>query len=525
MRRYWVVALAVLTLLGVLSPPAFAQAPAPKVSITGFIASYGQAAHNNTQPPGTGAGNFDFERPGDHEWSSHSRARFFLTAEVGKAKGVLGLELDNAWGQIGATDNVNANANTIQRGNTNGAFDLGQDTTGVLEIKQLYVEFPVPLIPLPTTMKLGGIGFNSTYKLAALFAIDAPGVDLVMTLTPNVKWNFSYIQVEEDYVGNRPQTTCAATEGTGCARGDDFAIITSFDVTPMKGLEIRPLYSFFHSIGPTSGAARFATGALAVPAFRAGNTEQRHTLGAEARWRSGPWSLQPSIFWQLGAREANITTFLPAGVPRLTQKADINAWLLDVEGSYRLGPWLFDARYIYTSGNRPNDRVDRNINYYQPIATDAAYGADWGDMWGAGQVDNFSGCVYNMCQTIGFERYGRQGFILGATYSVTPELDLDLSGGPMWTARSVDTDGTRATTGALTCFDQNGCRGDESYLGTDMSFKVVWRFAPGLQARVGFAYLFAGSALDITEVRRDVGRTKNGADDAYNAAWMVQYNF
>ena len=53
MRRYWVVALAVLTLLGVLSPPAFAQAPAPKVSITGFIASYGQAAHNNTAPPGT----------------------------------------------------------------------------------------------------------------------------------------------------------------------------------------------------------------------------------------------------------------------------------------------------------------------------------------------------------------------------------------------------------------------------------------------------------------------------------------
>ena len=541
MRRYWVVALAVLTLLGVLSPPAFAQAPAPKVSISGFIASYGSAAHNTSQMPGGGASNFDVERPGDHEWSSHTRARFFLTAELGKAKGVLGLELDHAWGQVGATDSVTLQQSTTQKTNSTSAFDLGVDNTGIIEVKQLYVEFPVPLIPFPTTIKVGAVPASATYKTGAYYMTEAAGVDLSMTITPNVKWNFTYIQIDEDWIGNRPRQpdgTCVAaatnaavsaannTEGVGCARGDDFAIITSFDVIPMKGLEIRPMYSFAWLNGPQPGlfARPHAIGGL--PAVGKGQNEQRHTFGAEARWRSGPWSLQPTVLWQRGAKESSITTFLPAGVPRLQPKAEINAFLIDVDGSYRLGPWLFDARYIYTSGNRPRDRLDKDINFYQPLGTDAAYGADWGDMWGAGQVDNFQGCIYNMCQTVGFERSGRQGFVLGATYAVTPELDLDLTGGPMWTARSVDTDGTRATTGALTPFcDNQACKGDESYLGTDLSFKVVWRFAPGLQARVGFAYLFAGPAFDISELRRDTARTKNDADDAYYGGWMVQYNF
>ena len=104
MRRYWVVALAVLTLLGVLSPPAWAQAPAPKVTITGTIDTYTMAFHNTEDN--------NYHRAGDSGWATNTRARFYVTGEVGKAKGVLGLEIDENWGQIGNTDSLTANANT-----------------------------------------------------------------------------------------------------------------------------------------------------------------------------------------------------------------------------------------------------------------------------------------------------------------------------------------------------------------------------------------------------------------------------
>ena len=141
-----------------------------------------------------------------------------------------------------------------------------------------------------------------------------------------------------------------------------------------------------------------------------------------------------------------------------------------------------------------------------------------------------------------YERHGRQGFAVGATYNVTPAFDLDLVVSPVWTARSIDTDGVKTngfqatpTNPAFFCNpnDTNtaasargrGCRGDESYIGTDVSFKLIWRFAPGLQARVGYAYLVAGDALDITEIRSDGVREKRSAQDAWYGAAMVQYNF
>jgi hypothetical protein len=215
--------------------------------------------------------------------------------------------------------------------------------------------------------------------------------------------------------------------------------------------------------------------------------------------------------------------------------------MFDIDGGYRIGPWLFEARYAYISGNRPKDQLNRDVNYFQPIQSDSAYWADWGDFLGAGQVGLLGGGLMAGHVWPSYERYGRQGFAVSATYSVMPELDVDLVASPVWTARSIDTDGTKTngfmaspTNPAFTCNPNDtdtvasargrGCVGDESYVGTDLSFKLVWRFAPGLQARVGFAYLFAGDALDISEVREGVLQ-KQSAKDAWYSAAMVQYNF
>src|SRR6185437_4702676 len=144
-------------------------------------------------------------------WYMRTRGRFDFIGEVGKAKGVLGIELDHVFGQAGSNDStiVNAgaaSATAVQTGfGTDGSFDLNTDSRGIIEIKWLYVEFPVPLIPIPTTARLGAqpFGAMATYKAATYAASDFAGVSLLSQITPNVKLNLAFIQVQESLTGTQ----------------------------------------------------------------------------------------------------------------------------------------------------------------------------------------------------------------------------------------------------------------------------------------------------------------------------------
>ena len=88
-------------------------------------------------------------------------------------------------------------------------------------------------------------------------------------------------------------------------RGEDYALIASVDISPTKGLDIKPLFSWFHADGQTSGTARrnlvnrnTAGGTLNATAARGAPTypsaagspsyhQNRYTVGADARWRIG----------------------------------------------------------------------------------------------------------------------------------------------------------------------------------------------------------------------------------------------
>ena len=87
MRRIVVVAIAVVALLGALSPPVSAQAPAPKVTINGLIDTVTVGNKN--------ANDANYASGADSTWHSRNRGVFTVTGEVGKAKGVLALEIDH----------------------------------------------------------------------------------------------------------------------------------------------------------------------------------------------------------------------------------------------------------------------------------------------------------------------------------------------------------------------------------------------------------------------------------------------
>jgi hypothetical protein len=366
-------------------------------------------------------------------------------------------------------------------------------------------------------------------------------VNLDFLVNPNLKGHFTYVAIEENLTGSR--------RSLGFGRGDDWAIITSVEITPFKGLDIRPIYSFISATGSTAGSTRNAVGGIGgTPGFTRkaiggvgglGMYENRHTVGVDTRWRMGPFSLDPTFFYQFGNRDTD-NPFGPA-VNSNVREADISAFFFDVIGGWRLGPLLIEARATYVSGNRPKDQLSRDVNYYQPLDNDTGfYGAGWGEIRSLG-IDYFIGSLKGLGNFDSLDRYGRQQFALRAIYSVVPTFDIRALVSPMWTARSVDTDGitafaggTGATTSAIGCATHTansaanprgaGCNGDSSYVGTEVNLGITWRFAPGLPFDLVGAVHFSGDALDSSEVLNGV-LTKRDAKNIYAISSRIRYAF
>src|SRR5262249_52410427 len=198
MRRMLVLSLAVMALLGFVAPPdVFAQAaaPTPKATITGFIDNVGTWTQNMT------SSDLNWNRNRDHQVYGRTRGRFDIVGEVGQAKAVFGFEIDAYWGQTGFSDTTSIgkgepcfttgtnNAVTCGTGpaGAESSFDLNTDTQGSLQVKWLYTEFPLPLVPIPVIVRLGGQPFATaaSYKLATFANGDFAGANFYATFSPS----------------------------------------------------------------------------------------------------------------------------------------------------------------------------------------------------------------------------------------------------------------------------------------------------------------------------------------------------
>src|SRR5256712_2447592 len=93
MRRTVAAVACLVAILGFLAPAAFAQAPAPKVTINGLFDQITSTGYNIYDG--------DVSRRGDREWYARTRFRPDFTFEVGRTKAVMGLEMDVVYGQTG----------------------------------------------------------------------------------------------------------------------------------------------------------------------------------------------------------------------------------------------------------------------------------------------------------------------------------------------------------------------------------------------------------------------------------------
>jgi hypothetical protein len=586
-----------------------AQAPVPKVTITGLIDVVGTGSRNlnmdatiqnaNTTAAVAAAARGAATDDTDKEAYGRIRTRLDIIGELLRAKFVLGLELDTIFGQTGSGDTCSRNIATFAGCRTDGSsggFDANTDIRDNIEVKWTYLEFPatgrgslLPFIPWEGTLAVGGQPFAlGTTKFSLLADSDFGGVTYRARFSPAVRASLTYAQFEERSTG----------PFYGFFRGDDWGVIGMATVTPMKGLAVMPIYAFQQIVGSTSldlrkpvggygiGASNFPPGTLAVtvtttppgtpvvlpagngvtgvacvgsggtagspgavpvgtaavaPEPCRGTIENRHTVGFDMRWDTGPFYVSPTFFYQFGQRERYTSPTDPGSGGLITRKtADISAFITDVQAGYRRGPLLLEFRGMYSSGNKAQDNLNDEINYFQGFTNDNAYWIGWGEVSAISFVDymtiyNGVRSPYSPASNYGYDRYGMFKFAVKATYSLSPALTLYGWVSPQWTAEKVDTDtvltinGRTRTNGAP---QDSTARGDERYFGTELTAGLIWRFAPGLTYDLVGSYFFAGPAQDALS---DTGLRKGGAPtgvfrkfdskDAYIAATRVRFVF
>jgi hypothetical protein len=540
-----------------LAPPAMAQAPAPKVTITGFIDEVGTYTKNMSTY------DLNYNRGKDTFSYGRTRGRFDIIGEVGKAKAVLGIELDATYGQTGNQEIQHTGVSSLTGGGLPGGrqcfgcdtgFNLNTDALGMVEIKWLYTEFPMP-IPVPNTLRLGAQPFGTlaTNKLALYANGDFPGVAVNLDFAPGATLNLAYVQVEEQMTGVKD----------GWMRGEDWAVIASFGFDPFKGLTIKPMYSIFQASGPTSSNARQARAGLSIgsgpgtpftkPAALnpgvvqntqnngdpTGITETRHTIGVDATFTAGPFSLQPSVLYQWG-RRGNYITLAPYGAVGTFRHADMSAWLVDVRGAFNVGPLMIAGLTMWTSGDSAKSNPFKTVGYFQPLDTDSSYLGDWGTQILSLGIDYFNQLYYNASGltpgvAIGYDKYGRIEAGGKVAYALTPAFTVGAGVAAAWTDKSVNTDSNlSAATGLTPLFSAHKRpEGDSRYLGTELNLATTWRFAPGLAWDIAGGYLFSGDALSHATTTvglggttmNDSGRGGKHPSDVIIATTRVRFSF
>ena len=545
MKRPLVPVLLAQMFLVILATPVFAQAPAPKVTITGLFDQVTAAGRNFYDA--------NFSRDNDREWYARTRFRPDFEFAVGRTKAVLGLEIDLGYGQMGPNDGGfpgNTTGASNCKANTNGCLDINTDVGGMIEIKWIYTEFDLtgkdsllPFIPVGTVARAGGQPFASlaSYKTAAYANGDFAGVSAVTTWAPNIKTSLAYVIVEDQLAGGNRSLAQVRT-----SRGEDWAVIFSPEITPFKGLDIKPLFSYFHADGLTSSSVRGnhanirTVGGTTNGPGAAGTTttagdstlhEDRYTVGVDMRLRVGPFGLDPTVYYQWGNKDSQ--AFRTDGSAGKVE-ADMSAWFADIIASYQLGPLLFEGRGVYTTGNKARDNLAKSIRYYQPLDGDGSYFTGWGQIWTTG-VDYFNGGFLPMTRWITYDRFGLMTLAGRLTYSITPALSVYGIAAPMWTAEKVDTDtnvtpaSTTANAGAgnvprTTVSDKSWVEGNSRYLGTEVNLGVTWRFAPNTALDLVGSYLFAGTGLNTSELLNGV-HTQREANDGYQVAARIRLAF
>jgi hypothetical protein len=480
-----------LVVVGFVIAPAFAA----ELRVTGFIDNSFPHWDSNLSSVDQ-----DTTRNHDQIFAGRTRMRnFFNFIASDDLRGVFAIEIDQSYG---APQNDRLGSGCVEGEGTFEAeqcgFRNGIDTNAI-EIKQIYVDFRVPQLPIGNRWRIGGLPFNLTpLHSPTLFTMDAGGGDLRLNFTDQVSLLMYYVQLEED-LDRFPGSDKI---------GEDYITGLRLELKPISGLDFHIIGTYGHGQAPfgpalTGGGGPFnniASDTLNV------ETESRYYLGFDARYRIGNTSIEPGFLYLLGSRKFSSASAALTGV----NDTDFSAYQGFLVVQHTLGPWLFAGKFTYVSGNKPDDDINnRGIGNRSDVKSFLTLGVDtshffgeWFEILGKSDVDGvFDRDFRRMGEVAKLDRFG--WMVLGgkAEYKATDRLVLEGAAGGFWTAQKTGCPATFRV-GSLTgpCTGPGSPRnssgepalnftGNSRFVGWEVDVGLRYTIMPGLTwtPRIGYA--------------------------------------
>jgi hypothetical protein len=483
--KYAVRTLVLLMVVGLAMAPAFAA----ELRVTGFIDNVFPRWEKNF----SNADN-DTTR-NDNSFFGRARNRtFFNFIASDDLRGVLALEIDQGYGGQ-ASGRVSGDCPEASAAFPfqNCGFDNGIDNL-VLELKQLYVDFRVPQLPIGNRWRLGGVPFNVTpLHSPTLYTMDAGGGDVRFDFTEQVSVMLYYVQLEED--NDRFQGSTKI--------GEDYITGGTVMLKPLPGLDFHVLGVYNHGHAPFGPALTGTGGPFNGINADVTNvsTESRYYLGFDARYRIGNTSIEPGFLYLMGNRKFSSASAAATGVSDIDFEG-IQAFLL---GRHTLGPWLFAARAAYVSGDNANADINNrgigtrsNVKGFRVLGVDTShFFGEWLEVLGKSDVDGVGDRdLRRMGEIAKLDRFGWASLVGKAEYKATDSLIIEGAAGGVWTDKkpgcpAVVQTAAGACGGPLNSSGQPlfNFTGDSRFVGWEVDAGVRYTIMPGLTwtPRMGYA--------------------------------------
>jgi hypothetical protein len=453
----------------------------------------------------------DVTRNDDQVFFGRERVRlFFDFVASDDLLGVFALEIDGVYGasRFNRIGSRCAQA-TGAYGFESCGFREGIDINAV-EVKNLYVDFRIPQVPLGNRWQIGGIPASVTpLHPYLLYTMDAGGGSMKLDFTDQVSLLLHYIQLEEDV--DRFQGSPKL--------GEDYIAGATLMLKPLQGLDLHVLGVLGHLQAPFGPLLLGPAGPFNAIIGDATNvtTEDRYYIGFDARYRLGNLSIEPSFLYLLGSRKfcapgtlINTTgqvihcTSAPSGAKDIPFKA----FEAQIVAQYIVGPWLTAGKFAYTPGNAANDDINNRgigrkaeVKGFRPLGIDAFHiFGDWFEILGRSDVDSLGSVTLMRPGKLGtFDRFG--WVVAGAKveYSATDRLVLEGSLGGFWTAEKTACPAVlRAGSMMGPCLvPPLNFTGSSRYAGTEIDVGLRYAILPGLVWTPRFGWAFLGDAWQI----------------------------
>jgi len=457
-------------------------AAAAELRVTGFFDNIIPRVEGNNS-----GGDLDMTRNDDQATFGRARSQlFFNFLASDDLRGVFALEIDQAYG---APSSNRLGSGCVQGSGAFAAeqcgFRNGIDTNS-LQLKQLYVDFRIPQLPVGNRWRVGGFPADLTpLHPNLLYTMDAGGGDVVFTFSEQVAVALTYVQLEEDL-----------DRFTGSDKiGEDYITGGRVMLNPISGLDLHLLGIYGHGQNPfgpalTGGGGPFNTVTGDTINVR---TESRYYLGLDSRYRMGNTSIEPTFIYLLGNRK-----FLGGST------VDFNAYQAQLVLAHTTGPWLLRAKGAYASGNGAGDDInDRGIGQredvkgFRPLGTDGYHRfGEWFEIFGRSEVDNTGQSIgpVNPGQAGTFDRFG--WWLLGGNveYRWTEALVIEGAAGGFWTPNVPRCPASVRTAAGACASSAVNFTGNSTYAGTEVAAGLRYTIMPGLTYTPRFAWAFMGDA-------------------------------